>query len=52
MIFFNGIFSMSEIAVISARKVTLTNDEKKGSKGAKTALRLANDPDGFYPPYR
>ena len=47
LIFFNGIFSMSEIAVISARKVTLTNDEKKGSKGAKTALRLANDPDRF-----
>lgn len=47
LILFNGIFSMSEIAVISARKVTLTNDEKKGSKGAKTALKLANDPDRF-----
>lgn len=38
---------MSEIAVIQARKTTLSNDEKKGSRGAKTALRLANDPDRF-----
>ena len=45
LIMFNGIFAMSEIAVIQARKTTLSNDEKKGSKGAKTALRLANDPD-------
>lgn len=47
LIFFNGLFAMSEIAVISARKTTLYNDEKRGSKGAKTALRLANDPDRF-----
>ena len=47
LIMFNGIFAMSEIAVIQARKTTLSNDEKKGSKGARTALRLANDPDRF-----
>ncbi len=47
LIFFNGVFAMSEIAVISARKTTLSNDEKKGKKGAATALRLANDPDKF-----
>lgn len=47
LILVNGIFAMSEIAVIQARKTTLSNDEKKGSKGAKTALRLANDPDRF-----
>ncbi len=47
LILLNGIFAMSEIAVIQARKTTLSNDEKKGSKGAKTALRLANDPDRF-----
>lgn len=47
LILFNGIFAMSEIAVISARKTTLSNDEKKGSKNARTALRLANDPDRF-----
>ena len=47
LIVFNGIFAMSEIAVIQARKTTLSNDEKKGSRGARTALRLANDPDRF-----
>lgn len=47
LILFNGIFAMSEIAVIQARKTTLSNDEKKGSRGAKVALRLANDPDRF-----
>lgn len=47
LILFNGIFAMSEIAVISARKTTLSNDEKKGSKNAGAALRLANDPDRF-----
>lgn len=47
LILFNGIFAMSEIAVISARKTTLSNDEKKGSRSAKAALRLANDPDRF-----
>lgn len=47
LIVFNGIFAMSEIAVIQARKTTLSTDEKKGSRGARTALRLANDPDRF-----
>lgn len=47
LIFLNGLFSMSEIAVISAKKVSLSNAEKKGSKGARAALRLAGDPDRF-----
>ena len=38
---------MSEIAIISARKSSLTTDMKKGSSNARTALRLANDPDRF-----
>ena len=38
---------MSEIALISARKTFLTNEEKKGSKAAKVALKLANDPEQF-----
>lgn len=38
---------MSEIAVISARKSSLTVDAKQGSKSAKTALNLANQPDRF-----
>lgn len=47
LILINGIFSMSEIAVISARKTTLANKEKEGSRGAGSALRLANDPGRF-----
>lgn len=47
LILINGLFSMSEIAVISARKSTLSNQAKKGSNSAGTALRLANDPDRF-----
>lgn len=38
---------MSEISVISARKTTLSNEEKRGSRKAANALRLANDPDRF-----
>lgn len=47
LILLNGLFSMSEIAIISARKSTLGNREKQGDKGAKVALQLANDPDRF-----
>ena len=47
LILFNGIFAMSEIAIISARKIKLSSLAKKGSKGAKVALKLANDPDRF-----
>ncbi len=47
LILLNGIFSMSEIALISARKSKLTSDAKNGSKAAKTALELANEPDRF-----
>lgn len=47
LILLNGIFSMSEIALISARKSKLTTDAKKGSKTAISALKLANQPDRF-----
>lgn len=47
LILLNGIFSMSEIAVISARKSNLTNDSRKGNHSAQIALKLANDPDKF-----
>lgn len=47
LILLNGIFSMSEIAVISARKTTLSNKEKDGDRGAGVALKLANQPDKF-----
>lgn len=47
LILLNGVFSMSEISVISARKSNLTNDSRKGSHSARIALKLANDPDKF-----
>ncbi len=47
LILLNGLFSMSEIAVISARKSSLTSDSKRGSKGASMALKLAMEPDRF-----
>lgn len=47
LILLNGVFSMSEIALISARKSRLTSDARHGSKAAATALKLAEDPDRF-----
>ncbi len=47
LIVLNGIFAMSEVALISARKSRLTADAKKGSKSARVALNLANEPDRF-----
>lgn len=47
LILLNGVLSMSEIALVSARKARLEIDAKKGNKSAKTALNLANEPDRF-----
>ncbi|WP_300976776.1 hemolysin family protein [Flavobacterium sp.] len=47
LILLNGVFSMSEIALISARKNRLETAAKKGNKSAKTALDLANSPNKF-----
>ncbi len=47
LIILNGVFSMSEIALISARKNRLETAAKKGSKNAQIALDLANSPNKF-----
>ncbi len=47
LILLNGVFAMSEIALISARKSSLSNDIRHGSSTARIALKLANDPDKF-----
>lgn len=47
LIILNGVFSMSEIALISARKNRLENAAKKGNASAKAALDLANSPNKF-----
>lgn len=47
LILLNGVFSMSEIALVSARKSKLSAEAKKGNRGARTALRLIENPDRF-----
>lgn len=47
LIILNGVFSMSEIALISARKNRLETAAKKGNANAKAALDLANSPNEF-----
>ena len=47
LIILNGLFSMAEIALISARKARLEGQANKGDKEAKAALDLANNPDTF-----
>ncbi len=47
LILLNGVFSMSEVAMISARKSRLSTDAKKGSKAAQKALDLSGNPDRF-----
>jgi putative hemolysin len=43
----NGVFAMSELAIVSARKPRLQAMEKKGKRGARTAIQLAADPGKF-----
>jgi putative hemolysin len=47
LILINGLFSMAEIALLSARKARLEGQASKGDKDAKAALALANHPDSF-----
>jgi putative hemolysin len=43
----NGVFSMSELAIISSRKVRLEQWAKEGNRKARAALKLANNPNNF-----
>ena len=47
LIFANGVFSMSEMAVVSARKVRLQQLANQGNVNAKAALKLAESPNHF-----
>lgn len=47
LILLNGLFSMAEIALVSARKGRLESQASKGDKRAREALKLANHPDTF-----
>lgn len=47
LILLNGVFAMSEIAVVSSRKSRLQNLADDGSLGAEAALRLHQEPASF-----
>src|SRR5215213_8801295 len=47
LILTNGLFSLSEMAIVSARKVRLQQRAEDGNKGARTALSLAVQPTRF-----
>lgn len=47
LILINGIFAMSEIAVVSSKRIRLQKLAENGSHGAKTALELSEHPSRF-----
>ncbi len=47
LIIVNGVFSMSELAIVSARKVRLEQWAKEGNAKARAALRLIASPTNF-----
>lgn len=49
LIVVNGVFAMSELALVSARRARLAVLERKGARGAHAARMLAEDPQRFLP---
>src|SRR5580692_4768384 len=49
LIFMNGLFVMTEIALVSVRKTRLESMADKGDEKARSALKLAENPDLFLP---
>jgi len=47
LIVLNGVFAMSELAIVSARPARLEALAKSGSRSARTALKLGSDPGKF-----
>ena len=47
LILMNGVFAMSELALVSAKRMRLERRAEEGSRGARTALDLADDPSHF-----
>lgn len=47
LILINGFFALSEIALVSSKKTRLEQESLKGNKGAKAALKLLNNSEGF-----
>lgn len=49
LILLNGIFALSELALVSVRRARLVVLERQGVKGATTARLLSEDPQRFLP---
>ena len=47
LILINGVFAMSELALVSARRLRLERLAENGSRGARAALQLADSPSHF-----
>src|SRR5687767_3619187 len=47
LILLNGVFAMSELALVSAKRLRLERLADEGSHGARTALDLADHPSHF-----
>ena len=47
LVMLNGVLSMSELAIVSAREARLKAMAKRGSRGAASALKLASEPGRF-----
>ncbi|HEY0845279.1 MAG TPA: hemolysin family protein [Noviherbaspirillum sp.] len=47
LILLNGVFAMSELAVVSSKRIRLQNLSDNGSRGATAALQLADHPSRF-----
>lgn len=47
LILLNGVFALSELAIVSARTARLSQAADKGSSGARVAIELAADPGKF-----
>ena len=47
LVVLNGLFSMTELAVVSSRKSRLQSRAERGDRGARAALKLAEEPTHF-----
>ena len=48
LIILNGLFSMTELAIINARKGLLEEKAEAGNRGARMAIELAEDPNEMF----
>lgn len=47
LVILNGIFALSELAIVSSNKARLQQDIEEGNQGAAIAIALADDPNRF-----